>query len=142
MCDVCGCVMSPTSNIYWVDLDFINNYKEPQLWLVLLRHNADVTSTFPWIIIIWYQSRVGNPMWAWRHYPHKVGHNEDIKDLSKGDCDTLIWLIVWCVWVCDKSHIWYLLGRVRLRRKKIKIKNSYIHVFRYASLTMIYGNNL
>ena len=29
--DVCGCVMSPTSGIYWVDLGFINNYKEPQL---------------------------------------------------------------------------------------------------------------
>ena len=23
--------MSPTSGIYWVDLGFINNYKEPQL---------------------------------------------------------------------------------------------------------------
>ena len=30
LCDVCGCVMSPTSGIYWVDLGFINNYKEPQ----------------------------------------------------------------------------------------------------------------
>ena len=30
LCDVCGCVMSPTSDIYWVDLGFINNYKEPQ----------------------------------------------------------------------------------------------------------------
>ena len=28
--DVCRCVMSPTSDIYWVDLGFINNYKEPQ----------------------------------------------------------------------------------------------------------------
>ena len=27
---VCGCVMSPTSSIYKVDLDFINNYKESQ----------------------------------------------------------------------------------------------------------------
>ena len=36
LCDVCECVMSPTSGIYWVDLGFINNYKEPQLWLVLL----------------------------------------------------------------------------------------------------------
>ena len=31
LCDVCGCVMSPISGIYLVDLDFINNYKEPQL---------------------------------------------------------------------------------------------------------------
>ena len=29
LCNVCGCVMSPTSGIYWVDLGFINNYKEP-----------------------------------------------------------------------------------------------------------------
>ena len=28
LCDVCGCVMSPTSGIYWVELGFINNYKE------------------------------------------------------------------------------------------------------------------
>ena len=27
--DVCGYVMSPTLGIYWVDLGFINNYKEP-----------------------------------------------------------------------------------------------------------------
>ena len=47
LCDVCGCVMSPTLGMYWVDLGFINNYKEPQLWLVLLRYSADVTSAFP-----------------------------------------------------------------------------------------------
>ena len=29
LCDVYGCVISPTSGIYWADLDFINNYKEP-----------------------------------------------------------------------------------------------------------------
>ena len=29
-------------------------------------------------------------------------------------CDTPIWLIVWCVWVCDESHIGYLLGWTRL----------------------------
>ena len=26
-------------------------------------------------------------------------------------CNTPIWLIVWCMWVCNKSHIGYLLGR-------------------------------
>ena len=31
LCDVCGYVMSPTSGIYWVDLSFINNYREIQL---------------------------------------------------------------------------------------------------------------
>ena len=43
--------------------------------------------------------------------PHKVGPNEDVKDLNGGDYDAPIWLIMWCVWVCDKSHIGYLLGR-------------------------------
>ena len=47
---MCGCVISPTSGIYWVDLGFINNYKEPQLLLVLLRYSADVTSAFSWIV--------------------------------------------------------------------------------------------
>ena len=42
--------------------------------------------------------------------PHKVGPNEDVRDLSGGDCDTPIWLIVWYVWMCDESHIRYLLG--------------------------------
>ena len=46
--------------------------------------------------------------------PHKVGPNEDVRDLSEGDCDAPIWLVVWCVWVCDESHIEYLLGRSRL----------------------------
>ena len=49
LCDMCGCVMSPTSGIYWVDLGFINNYKEPYLWLVLLRYSAFVASDFPWV---------------------------------------------------------------------------------------------
>ena len=42
--------MSPTSGIYWVDLGFINNYKEPQLLIVLLRYSADVASAFLWIV--------------------------------------------------------------------------------------------
>ena len=29
-------------------------------------------------------------------------------------CDAPFWLIVWCVWMCDKSHIGYLLGRSEL----------------------------
>ena len=52
LCDVCECVMSPTLGIYWVDLDFINNYKEFQLWLILLKYSADVTSAFPWVVTI------------------------------------------------------------------------------------------
>ena len=50
LCDVCGCVMSPTSDIYWVDLGFINNYKESQLWLVFLKYDADVARAFPWVV--------------------------------------------------------------------------------------------
>ena len=96
LCDVCRCAMSPTSSIYWVDLSFINNYKEPQLWLVLLRYNANVASPFPWVIT--YGIKV-NPiaLCRLRDTTHKVGPNEDIKNLSGGDYDTLIWLIVWCV---------------------------------------------
>ena len=52
LCDVCGCVMSPTSGIYLVELGFINNYKEPQLWLVLLRYNAYVASAFSWVVTL------------------------------------------------------------------------------------------
>ena len=28
LCDMCGCVMSPILDIYWVELGLINNYKE------------------------------------------------------------------------------------------------------------------
>ena len=42
--------MSPTSGISWVDLGCINNYKEPQLWLVFLKYSADVTSISPWVV--------------------------------------------------------------------------------------------
>ena len=50
LCDVCRCVISPTSSIYWVELGFINTYNKPQLWLVLWRYSVDVTSTFPWVV--------------------------------------------------------------------------------------------
>ena len=50
LCDVYGCVMSSTLGIYSVDLDFINNCKEPQLWLVLFRYSTDVASAFPWVV--------------------------------------------------------------------------------------------
>ena len=45
---------------------------------------------------------------------HKVGPNEDIKDLSGGDCDAPNLIdCVMCVGV-DESHIGYLLGKFRL----------------------------
>ena len=46
LCDVCGCVMSLILGIYKVDLGFINNYKESQLWLVFLKYSADMASAF------------------------------------------------------------------------------------------------
>ena len=46
--------------------------------------------------------------------PHKMDPNEDVRDLSEGDCGAPIWLIMWCVWVCDEFHIGYLLGRSEL----------------------------
>ena len=48
--DVCGCVISLTLGIYEVELGFINNGKVPRLWLVLLSYNADVASTFSWVV--------------------------------------------------------------------------------------------
>ena len=55
---VCGCVMSPTSGVYWVDLGFINNYKKSKLWLVLLRYSVNVASTFPWVVTLWNNSSI------------------------------------------------------------------------------------
>ena len=50
--------MSLTSGIYSVDLGFINNYKEPQLCLILLRYSVNVTSAFPWVITVIYKKNV------------------------------------------------------------------------------------
>ena len=102
--------MSPTLGIYWVDLVFINTYKNLQLWLVLLRYSADVSSAFPWVVT--YDIKASPVIsWSSETLPHKVGPNEDVRDLSEGDYDTSIWLIVWYVWVYDESHIGYLLGK-------------------------------
>ena len=53
-----GCMMSPTLGIYWVELCFINNYKEPQLRLVLLKYSADVASAFPWVVTYGIKAQV------------------------------------------------------------------------------------
>ena len=50
LCNMYWCMMSLTSDIYWVDLGFIKNYKESQLWLVLLRYSANKASVFPWVV--------------------------------------------------------------------------------------------
>ena len=85
---MCGCV-SPTSNIYWVDLDFINNYKKPQLQLVLLRYSVDMASAFS--LVVTYGIRTCSIIsCGLRDTTHKVGPNEDVRDLSRGDCDTPI----------------------------------------------------
>ena len=78
--------MSPTSGIYWVDLGFINNYKEPQLWLVLLRYSAYVASAFPWVVTYGIRTGLVTRMGS-ETLLHKVGPNEDVRDLSGGDCD-------------------------------------------------------
>ena len=44
-----------------------------------------------------------------------MGPNEDVRDLSGGDCDAPISLSVSCVWVSDESNIGCLLGRFELR---------------------------
>ena len=81
--------MSPTSGIYWVDLSFINNYKESQLWLVLLRYSADVASAFPWVIT--YGIRVSSvTSCGLRNTTYKVSPNKNVRDLSEGDCDAPI----------------------------------------------------
>ena len=49
MC-MCEYAMSHISSIYRVDMGFINNYKESQLWLVILMYNADVANVFPWVV--------------------------------------------------------------------------------------------
>ena len=48
-----------------------------------------MASAFPWIVTYGIRigpiTRVGSEI-----LPHKVGPNEDVKDLSGGDCDALI----------------------------------------------------
>ena len=78
--------MSLTSSIYQVDLGFIADYKEPQLWLVLLRYSTDVASAFPWFIA--YGIRAGLVIsCGLGDTTHKVGSNENVRDLSGEDSD-------------------------------------------------------
>jgi len=44
--------------------------------------------------------------------PHKVDPDEEVGDLSGGDCDVPYWLDI--DWVCDKSHNWQILGQYGL----------------------------
>ena len=78
LCDVCGCVMSPTSNIYWVELGFISNCKELQLRLVFLRYSADVASAFSWVVTPMKKLRDKNstrsmrPIWVYLLWWEKI----------------------------------------------------------------------
>ena len=77
LCDVYECVMSPTSGIYWVDLGFTNNYKEPQLWLVLLKYSADMASAFLWVVTYGIRAGPITPC-GLKTLPNKVSPNEDV----------------------------------------------------------------
>ena len=47
-----------------------------------------MASAFPWVIT--YGIRAGPVIVGSETLPHKVGPNEDVRDLSGEDCDTLI----------------------------------------------------
>ena len=52
-----------------------------------------MTSAFPWVVT--YGIRAGSiTRMGLETLLHKVGPNEDVRDLSGGDCDTPIGLIV------------------------------------------------
>ena len=52
-----------------------------------------MVSAFPWVVT--YGIKIGSVTHVGSEtLPHKVGSNEDIRDLSGGDYDAPIWLIV------------------------------------------------
>ena len=105
LCDVCGCVMSPTSGIYWVELGFINNYKETQLWLILLRYcyiiscktllQIDLKATLKKCILENFARVKGGSFLKWCRYFTQVSESrscEIIKELNTSPiiCSRLI----------------------------------------------------
>ena len=66
------------------------------------------------------KSRVGSET-----LPHKVSPNKDVRDLSEGDYDVSIWLIVWCVLVCEESH--FSLSRYNIILKYSQIRYCASH---------------
>ena len=75
--------------------------------------SADVASAFFWVVT--YGIKASSvTLCRLKDTTYKVGSNKDVRDLSGGDYDIPIWLIMWCVWVCDKSHIGYLLGKYEI----------------------------
>ena len=103
----------------------LNHYFKIKSWIyrgilgVLVKNSFNLIS-FPLIpsnfggMKIWDFKEIKKNELGSETQPHKVGPNEDVRDLTGGDCDAPIWLIIWCVWVCDESHIEYLLGWTRL----------------------------
>ena len=52
-------------------------------------YSVDVASAFPWVVT--YDIRAGLvPRVGLKTLPYKVGHNEDVRDLSGGEYDTPI----------------------------------------------------
>ena len=67
--------MSPTSDIYGVKLGFINNCKESQLRLILLRYKADVAHFLCKLYLQKYYARLSrNCFWG----NHRKGKREEI----------------------------------------------------------------
>ena len=59
------------------------------MYLVLLRYSANVASAFPWVVTYGIKADLVTPC-GLRNTIHKVGPNEDIRDLSEGDYDAPI----------------------------------------------------
>ena len=100
LCDVYGCVMSNTSGIYWVDLGFINNYKEPKLWQInatidIVLSNATATNYF---IIFLQNVDVANFYW----FSSRPTINISFFHLLIMWCPNLIDCVM-CVGVCVMS---------------------------------------
>ena len=74
----------------WViTIYFLASLILPSFNLVLLRYSADVASTFPWVVTYGIRAGPVTPMGS-KTLPHKVSPNENVRDLSEGDCDAPI----------------------------------------------------
>ena len=132
LCVLCGYVMSHISSIYRVDMGFINNYKESQLWLVILMYNADVANVFPWVVTydifgLLFFNMVGATHFLFNVHNHApstayVTTTRNLLFVSYytnyvtrlififSFCDISIWLIMCILWECDESYIEHLQG--------------------------------
>ena len=81
--------MSLTTGIYWVELGFINSYRDPQSRLVLLRYSADITSAFSCFVKYGIRTRPVT-LCGLKDTTHKVDPNKNVRDLNEGECDAPI----------------------------------------------------